>query len=73
MIGTRVMVLFGVASSALDPSCDHAKEYVGTYAKTVWCERRILGYDDAARTVRLLDYHLEPIDVPIAWLREVPS
>lgn len=72
-VGDRVLVLFAVAAYPVNPPAQDQHLLFSRKAREVWKERRVLGADYAARTVRVLDYHLEPVDVPYDWVREVPA
>jgi hypothetical protein len=73
-VGAELLVRFAVASAPIDPSS------VGGYSlgppRFVWKHRRVLGFMPETRVlpamVRVLDYHLEPVDVPLSWTRLVP-
>jgi hypothetical protein len=76
-LNDRVLVCFFVAGFPVmpndPPSLEPPAVLYSTKAREVWKERRVLGIDYDKRTVRVLDYHLEPIDVSYDWLREVPA
>jgi hypothetical protein len=70
-VGDRVLVKFIVAALPIDPTDSEAQ--APRVTRYVWKERKVLGVDPSTRTVRVLGFHLDPADVPVGWLREVPA